>query len=177
MKPPVILYLGGGRSGKSWLAHQEALTYGGERGFLATAPRGLDEEMDDRIRRHRLERGTSFRTWEEELEPAALIRTLSPMPSVVLLDCLSVWLGNLFHHGRTRGELCPEIDDLLCLIEEPPCPLILVSNEVGLGLIPEHPLGRAYRDLAGRVNREVAARANRVLFVVAGLTMVVKEAW
>jgi adenosylcobinamide kinase/adenosylcobinamide-phosphate guanylyltransferase len=167
-----VLVLGGARSGKS--AYAEALVEASalEPVYLATAEAG-DAEMAERIAVHRARRGPAWRTIEEpqRLE-AALIGTARP-GRAVLVDCLTLWLSNLTFsgadlEGRAR-ELCATASGL-------PGLLVLVSNEVGMGLVPDTPLGRRFRDAQGRLNQAVARVASSVVFVVAGLPLVLKGA-
>lgn len=168
----ILLVTGGARSGKSRFALARALTYQ-RRVFLATAM-AFDDEMKDRIARHRDERRDTFTTVEEPLRVADAIRGITQPCDVVLLDCLTVWLGNLMHHHGANNESYPETAALLDLLNAPPCNLILVTNEVGMGIVPENPMARAFRDLAGTVNRQVAERADEVVLVTCGLPLTIK---
>lgn len=132
--------------------------------------------MRRRIRRHREERGDGWRTVEEPVDLAGSLDRLPGEVEVAVVDCLTVWLGNLLHRtsastggaDMTDPASFPEIVALLARLEEPRCRLILVSNEVGWGIVPDNALGRDFRDLAGRLNEEVARRADRVVLMVAG---------
>lgn len=171
--PNITLVSGGARSGKSALAFQWALERSERRVFIATAT-AFDEEMNRRIQRHREERGTLFQTIEE---PVCLARALSLTPSgteVVVVDCLTVWLNNLLMCGEFQEESHPEIDAFVESLRSPPCDLLVVTNEVGMGLVPMTELGRLYRDVAGRTNQRVAALADNVVFMVSGLPLYVK---
>ncbi len=170
--PQVILVTGGARSGKSRYAMELALGYE-KRVFIATA-QVTDGEMKERIERHRRERGDLFVTLEEPLDLAGAIGSLPSDTGVALVDCLTVWLGNLFHHLGDVDLESPAIWDFLRVLEEPPFSLILVTNEVGMGLVPPDVLSRRFRDVAGLVNQEVARRAHRVVFTVCGIPMVIK---
>ena len=170
--PQVILVTGGARSGKSRYAMELALEYE-KRVFIATA-QVTDGEMKERIERHRRERGDLFATVEEPLDLAGAIGSLPSDTGVALVDCLTVWLGNLFHHLGEVDLEYPAIRDFLKILEEPPFPLILVTNEVGMGLVPPDALSRRFRDLAGLLNQEVARRAHRVVFTLCGIPMVIK---
>ena len=168
----VTLITGGCRSGKSRYALDLARLCE-RRVFIATAE-GFDDEMRDRISKHQAERGPGFETIEAPCDLAGALRGLSPAVDVAVVDCLTVWLGNLTHrHGETPG-IYPEVTDFLKAIEEPVCNLLLVTNEVGLGVVPENAMARCYRDLAGRLNQEVACRAERVIMMVCGLALFVK---
>jgi len=166
------LVLGGARSGKSRHALALAEDRGANRLFIATAE-PFDGEMRERIEAHRRERGTGWRTLEC---PLHLHETLEAAPSppgtdVVLIDCLTVWLGNLMHHDR---DVAVAADRLLDALERCPVPVVLVSNEVGSGLVPDTPLGRRFRDEQGRLNQRLAARCGRVDLVVAGLPLTIR---
>lgn len=168
--PAVTLVLGGARSGKS--AYSEALI--GTRTdavYLATAEAG-DAEMQERILQHQARRGTAWTTFEEPLNlSAALVRaTAGGRP--VLVDCLTLWLSNLMGADRPVEA---ETDQLLAALPGLTAPVVFVSNEVGLGIVPSTPLGRAFRDAAGRLNQAVARTADRVVFIAAGLPLVLKE--
>ncbi|MCO5130669.1 MAG: bifunctional adenosylcobinamide kinase/adenosylcobinamide-phosphate guanylyltransferase [Xanthobacteraceae bacterium] len=165
------LVLGGARSGKSRFAESRARDSGLERVYLATATAG-DPEMAARIAHHRERRGDGWRTVEEPLAlVAALARAAGP-GRVVLVDCLTLWLSNLMHAGR---DVDVETGVLAAWLRENPHPVVLVSNEVGLGLVPETPLGRAFRDAQGRLNQAVAEVLPDVAFVAAGLPLWLKR--
>jgi len=169
--PPLTLVLGGARSGKS--AYAEALieSQPGACIYLATAA-AADAEMAERIARHRARRGGRWVTIEEPLAlPAALSRAGAP-EAAVLVDCLTLWLANLLAAARD-----PETETaaLLEVCAAAPGPLVLVANEVGLGIVPENALARRFRDAAGRLNQAVAAAADRVAFLAAGLPIILKD--
>ena len=166
------LIVGGARSGKSRRALQLARETEGERIVIATAE-ASDAEMAERIAGHRAERGAGFRTLETPLELLdALEAEVSP-DAVVVVDCLTLWLSNAMHHGR---DVRAQTRALTAFLAGTPGPVILVSNEVGMGLVPETRLGRDFRDAQGELNREVAAVCRRVEFMVAGLPLTVKPA-
>ncbi len=169
--PNVTLVLGGARSGKS--AHAEGLVEaaGASGIYLATAEAG-DDEMARRIGAHRARRGPSWLTVEEPLELAAALACHAAAGRPVLVDCLTLWLSNLMAAGR---DVARERAGLVAALSALPGPVVLVSNEVGLGLVPETPLGRAFRDDAGRLNQAVAAAADRVVFVAAGIPLTLKQ--
>lgn len=163
------LVLGGARSGKSSLALRMAEALGPRRRFVATAE-AFDAEMADRIARHRSERGPGWETLEAPLDLTGAVGPDDAV-DVVLVDCLTLWLSNLMFAGRDPAE---ETAALMAAAEASETPVILVSNEVGLGLVPETPLGRAFRDAQGRLNQAVAARCRSVVFVAAGLPLSLK---
>ncbi len=168
--PKVTLVLGGARSGKS--AHAEALVESrpGPCVYLATAEAG-DGEMAERIAAHRARRGTRWRTLEEPLELAATLAARPAGEGAVLVDCLTLWLSNLMAAERDPAA---ETARLLEALPGVAAPVVFVSNEVGLGIVPMNPLARRFRDEAGRLNQAVAAAADRVVFVAAGLPLVLK---
>jgi adenosylcobinamide kinase/adenosylcobinamide-phosphate guanylyltransferase len=167
--PYVTLVLGGARSGKSH--HAERLLTGVAPApwtYIATAE-ALDGEMRERIAEHRRRRGSGWQTVEAPVELAAALTAESGRP--VLVDCLTLWLTNLMLGGYDLADAIAALGDALA---KRTAPTILVANEIGLGIVPETKLGRLFRDEAGRLNQLIAARAGRVLFMVAGLPMIVK---
>jgi adenosylcobinamide kinase/adenosylcobinamide-phosphate guanylyltransferase len=171
----VTLVTGGGRSGKSRYALAMATAATVVRpAFVATAE-VTDDEMAERVRRHQAERDGRFVNVEEPVQLAEALRGLPADVDLAIVDCLTVWLGNLYHHGHVDadGSSAP-IEALLEVLREAPCDLVLVTNEVGMGIIPADAMSRAYRDRAGILNQQVAAVADRVVLVVAGLPMVLK---
>ena len=167
---PVTLVLGGARSGKSRYAERlvENAASGGI--YCATAEAG-DAEMAQRIAAHRARRGPFWHTVEVRLALAPVIRDAAP-DRPLLVDCLTLWLSNLLLAGKPIDDETAALCGALRLAEGS---VVLVANEVGLGLVPETALGREFRDAAGRLNQEVAALADRVVFVAAGLPLVLKE--
>ena len=167
-----LLVLGGARSGKSAYAQKLAEAYGPELLYLATAARG-DEEMAARIARHRADRGQGWTTFEEPIEVSAALLARAQPSRVVVVDCLTLWLSNLMLAGRNPGPALTALADAMGRLTGP---AILVSNEVGMGVVPDHKLGREFRDWQGRVNREIAAACDVVIFVAAGLPIQLKPA-
>ncbi|MGI4948425.1 MAG: bifunctional adenosylcobinamide kinase/adenosylcobinamide-phosphate guanylyltransferase [Janthinobacterium lividum] len=162
------LFLGGARSGKSRLAQAAAEATPGPLVYLATGWAG-DDEMAERIARHRADRGPRWRTVDCPVEVPRAIGDAGE--ATVLVDCLTLWLSNLMLGGHDVDAAGAA---LAVAMGQARGPLLLVGNEVGLGLVPETPLGRAFRDAAGRLNQAVAAAAARVVFVAAGLPLVLK---
>lgn len=163
--PEITLILGGARSGKSARALALAAP---PRAFIATAEAG-DGEMAERIARHKAERGEDWALIEAPLDlPAALAEAEG---RTALVDCLTLWLSNLMAAGR---EPEAETARLIAALREARGPVILVSNEIGLGLVPMEPLSRRFRDEQGRLNQRIAAAADRVEFVAAGLPLRLK---
>lgn len=167
-----VLVLGGARSGKSRTALSLAETAPGARIYVATA-QSLDEEMRERIARHREERDSDWRTLEEPLELASAIRRESGPSQVVLVDCLTLWLSNILLAERDPDR---EIEFLAQSVRDASGPLVLVSNEVGNGIVPEAALGRRFRDEQGRLNQRMAAACDAVILVVAGCPLQIKPA-
>jgi adenosylcobinamide kinase/adenosylcobinamide-phosphate guanylyltransferase len=168
----VTFVLGGARSGKSAYAERLALESGLAPVYLATGQAG-DGEMASRIAQHRARRGNLWTTVEEPLELAmALARAAGPRHFVVV-DCLTLWVSNLMAAGRNVEAAARGLADALPALAGPAA---LVANEVGLGIVPDNALARAFRDHAGRLNQAVAAAAHRVAFVAAGLPMILKDA-
>ena len=164
------LILGGARSGKSARALALAEQGSDQRHFIATAE-ALDDEMSRRIARHKSERGAGWETIEAPLELVDGIAGATSPNSVCVVDCLTLWLSNLMHHDR---DVAAETDRLCAAIAAASGDVILVSNEVGLGLVPETPLGRDFRDAQGRLNQAVAQACDRVEFIAAGLPLTLK---
>jgi adenosylcobinamide kinase/adenosylcobinamide-phosphate guanylyltransferase len=163
-----ILILGGARSGKTRRALAIAEPFA-ERVYIATGE-ALDAEMADRIACHRLERGKGWATVEAPLDLPAAIASL-PGEAAGVVDCLTLWLSNLMGAGH---DVASATGALLRAVRACPATLVIVSNEVGLGLVPETPLGRVFRDQQGRLNQAVAASVGEVEFVVAGLPLRLK---
>jgi adenosylcobinamide kinase/adenosylcobinamide-phosphate guanylyltransferase len=163
------LILGGARSGKTSRALGLAEPFA-KRIYIATAE-ALDDEMATRIKAHRLERGAAWRTIEAPLNLPATIENLSSGDSICVVDCLTLWLSNLIGAG---SDVDAAMDALCRVIPASKPKLVLVSNEVGLGLVPETLLGRAFRDHQGRLNQAIAAVCDRVEFIAAGLPLILK---
>ncbi len=162
------LVLGGARSGKSRFAEGLARDFQGPRTYIATAE-PFDEEMRQRIARHREQRASDgWTTLEAPLDPAAAIRSAE---GFVLLDCVTVWLGNLMHHGR---DIAAAMDGLLAALAEAQSRVVLVSNEVGLSIVPENAMARRFRDEQGIANQKLSAAVDEVFFVAAGLPLKLK---
>jgi len=170
---PITLVTGGARSGKSFHAMQLALEHE-KPVFLATAV-AFDDEMRLRIARHQAERGNKFvLTVEEPYNPAQAILKMPEDSGVILLDCITVWLGNLLCRDEKKDRF-PEIEDFITCLDRPRHPMIIVTNEVGMGLVPDNPLGRRFRDIAGEVNRRIAEKAAKVVFTVCGIPFNIKN--
>jgi adenosyl cobinamide kinase/adenosyl cobinamide phosphate guanylyltransferase len=162
----LLLVLGGARSGKSALAARLA---GAEATLIATGTAG-DDDMAERIRRHREERPPGWTTVEEPVQLTGALAA-APPEGVVVVDCLTLWVSNLVAAGWEDDAVVAEAHRAAALAAARGALTVTVSNEVGLGIVPATPLGRRYRDLLGRVNAAWAAAAERVLLVVAGRTL------
>ena len=176
MSKRLTLILGGVRAGKSNYAQRLAAS--GERVlFVATAEAG-DPEMEARIEAHRKSRPQDWDTLEEPIDPVVALTPLQDRYDTVLLDCLTLWVSNLLlrrpNPESARKEILPEARRLLDLYQNGDASWIVVSNEVGLGVVPPSELGRAYADELGRVNRLVAMEADNVYFMAAGLPLQIK---
>jgi adenosylcobinamide kinase / adenosylcobinamide-phosphate guanylyltransferase len=166
---PITLVLGGARSGKSRFAEGLLADRAGKRVYLATAEPG-DAEMQARIRQHRERRGPGWRTVEAPLDIVPVLQSVKE--DAVLLDCLTLWLSNLMAAGR---DVEAAGAGLRAALAEAQAPVVLVSNEVGLGIVPDNALARDFRDRAGRLNQAIAAAAARVYFLAAGLPVLLKD--
>lgn len=169
--PATTLVLGGARSGKSAFAEQLAQESELHCIYLATATAG-DAEMEARIAHHRARRRADWTTVEEPLALVEILSRTSAPDRVVLVDCLTLWLSNLLLARRNAAQETQRLCDWLRASSHP---LIFVSNEIGLGLVPDTPLGRDFRDAQGRLNQAVAATVGNVAFVAAGLPLWLKR--
>jgi adenosylcobinamide kinase/adenosylcobinamide-phosphate guanylyltransferase len=169
--PPLTLVLGGARSGKS--AYAEFLIEGCAANpvYLATAEAG-DDEMATRIRAHRERRGSRWRTVEEPLALAAALAREAVPGNAVLVDCLTLWLSNLMALGRDIDAEAAVLLDALARLD---APVVLVSNQVGEGIVPANEPARRFRDHAGLLHQDIAHLAGRVVLVTAGLPLVLKD--
>ena len=175
----LVLITGGCRSGKSDVAQQMAEQIPGDRLFIATCP-CLDSEMAERIRQHQEARqGRGWQSREEEMDPSQVIASAAPGTTIVL-DCLTLWISNLMHAAGLAGSRLTEADivplgeQLARTALQHQGAVIMVSGEVGLGIVPENQEARLYRDLVGRCNRVMAAHADQVFFVSCGLPLQLK---
>lgn len=177
MKKELILILGGARSGKSGFA--ERLARQGRRVLFVATAEARDEDMKRRIAAHRDRRPATWETLEEPVDLVAALRPVLNRYDTFLLDCLTLWVSNMLLNKQDDANASAEILDsagqLMDLIEETEATWILVSNEVGLGIVPSSVLGRAYRDTLGQVNQAAASRANRAYLMTAGLTLELKS--
>ena len=165
----LTLVLGGARSGKS--RHAESIVEAHPSPWLYVATgQAFDDEMRDRIARHRTRRGSDWHTHEIPLDLAEFLATV-PAGRPVLVDCATLWLSNTILAGRDVDAECQRLVDVLA---QPAGPWVVVANEVGLGIVPQTKLGRDFRDAAGTLNRLIAEKADRVVLTVAGIPVPVK---
>ena len=187
----LIFILGGARSGKSSFALKLAESIKGKRLYIATAE-ALDDEMAKRIKKHKKERGDNWNTIEEPIKIVEVIKKNNPpLPpftkggkggfNVILLDCLTLWISNLMHRearskgqGARGGRTLQKITDLISACKKAKASIIIVSNEVGLGIVPDNPLARQFRDIAGFANQKIADAAGEVYFMVSGIPLKIK---
>jgi adenosylcobinamide kinase/adenosylcobinamide-phosphate guanylyltransferase len=172
MTRKVILVGGGTRSGKSSFALDLARRLGSRRLFLATG-QALDEEMHNRIERHQRSRGPDFDTREEPLAVADVVSERQNY-DVIVLDCLTLWLANLLLNGYREAEIVQAVEELVSVLERRTVHAILVTNEVGLGIVPESALGRQFRDVAGLAHQRLSRVADEVYFAVLGTMLRLK---
>ena len=164
----IVLVGGGARSGKSRYALELAQKRGPALVFLATAE-PFDSEMEARIAKHRAERHSDFTTIEEPLDIAEKIRN-TPADAMVV-DCLTLWLSNLLVRGATADEARARVDEVRAALARRRVPVVIVTNEVGMGLVPETPLGRVFRDLSGLAHQRLAAEADELHVAVMGVVL------
>ncbi len=170
----ITLVTGGARSGKSDFALHRALEGYKKRVFVATA-NAFDDEMKRRIAAHREQRKDLFTTIEEPVKLRDALLSISGDVEVVLVDCLTVWLGNIYYHNEDEETRVRNgIDEFCASLGSVVPDLYLVTNEVGWGIVPENALARSYRDMAGYLNRQVASRADEVYLVSCGLPLQLK---
>ena len=170
----IIFIIGGCRSGKSTYALQTAEKIpGGRKIFIATCV-PQDDEMKQRVARHQRERSQNWVAVEEPLNLPEAILQNSPRADVILIDCLTLWVSNLLMKTDDEKKLADIISQLIDALEKATCPIVLVSNEVGTGIVPENKLARQYRDIIGLANQAVAKTAGKVIWMVAGIPVIVK---
>ena len=172
------LITGGARSGKSRFAEEMTLSFGASLCYLATA-QSLDDEMGERIHRHQLRRGTAWETLEEPLMIPQTLARIDGIYSAILLDCVTLWLSNLLLSCDENGPGCEEqvlshVHRLATTLRGMSTPVVLVTNEVGQGIVPENRLGRLYRDIAGQANQILAAGCDAVYVCISGIPLKLK---
>jgi len=170
----LILVTGGSRSGKSRFAVELAKGCGPRIVYLATC-QAADQEMRQRIARHRRQRPARWRTIEHPADPAQVVARLNGTSDGLILDCLTMYVAQLVVAGASDAAIERQVRRLCAAIRRAPYPVILVTNEVGSGVVPEFPMGRRFRDLAGLANQTAAALADEVYLLVAGIPTRLKE--
>lgn len=185
MKSTIILCSGGARSGKSEFAEQLALSLKGRKAYVATG-QAFDDEMKDRIKKHKLRRGKEWITFEIPLHLHENWEQIKNVSDVILIDCLTMFTSNhVFAHGDINTQEDSNriesiiLEELRLLLQEinnsNDKTVIFVTNEIGLGIVPENKLARYFRDITGRVNREVASAANKMYLTISGVTIELKS--
>ena len=185
MKSTIILCSGGARSGKSEFAEQLALSLKGRKAYVATG-QAFDDEMKDRIKKHQLRRGKEWINFEIPLNLHKIWKNIKNVSDVILIDCLTMFTSNhVFAHGDINTQEDANriesiiLEELRLLLQEinnsNDKTVIFVTNEIGLGIVPENKLARYFRDITGRVNREVANAANKMYLTVSGVTIELKS--
>jgi adenosylcobinamide kinase/adenosylcobinamide-phosphate guanylyltransferase len=169
----LLLVTGGVRSGKSGYAVERARGWGEHVLYVATC-QPADDEMWERVQRHRAERPASWMTLEPGPEVMQVIRTHGPDADGILLDCLTLYVSHLVVAGASEGEVGQRVDELCTVLRAVSRPSAIVTNEVGWGVVPETPLGRLFRDAAGRANQVAARHAREVILLVSGLPVMIK---
>src|SRR3569832_1443138 len=166
-----VLVLGGARSGKTGFAERLAMRAGERPLYLATA-QALDAEMRERVKLHQEQRHKRFETLEEPLDLSTALKAAARTHDVILVDCLTLWITNLL---GTNRDVAQAVDELIATLPDiKDCRVILVSNEVGLGIVPDNALARMFRDLADAAHQRLAENCDEVHFVIAGLPMTLK---
>ncbi|MDD5154320.1 MAG: bifunctional adenosylcobinamide kinase/adenosylcobinamide-phosphate guanylyltransferase [Desulfovibrionales bacterium] len=168
-----ILVTGGCRSGKSRFALDYANRHFTNQLYLATG-QALDEEMKERIKEHQRQRGQDWRTVEEPMNIARAIDQEAATAGIILIDCITMWVSNMLFQNMPEEEIMHSVGALAEKIHKPLCSFILVTNEVGAGIVPENRLARRFRDLSGMVNQKLAACADEVYWLVAGIPIKIK---
>lgn len=166
-----IVIGGGSRSGKSRFALEYARRHTAPLAFIATAE-ALDEEMRQRASAHQTERGSEFTTFEEPLDPARVVESSADRYGAIVVDCLTLWLSNLMHAGVE--DISRRTANLLRVSVESKAAVMLVTNEVGCGIVPENPLARRFRDLAGAMNQQAAMASQEAYWMVFGVPLRIK---
>ena len=174
MTTQLILVTGGTRSGKSSFAQNLAEEAQGRKAFIATAE-PLDREMKERIALHKQERPAGWDTVEEPINLATAVKECGEAYDVLLIDCLTLWISNLLVNKSIQEEaILKNISALVAGCREVPARVIVVTNELGMGIVPSDRLSRLYRDLVGKANQQVASAADEVYFLVSGIPMKLK---
>ncbi len=174
MKKKITFVIGGCRSGKSSFALEQASKIkGGNKYFIATCV-PMDSEMEKRVENHQQERKKDWITIEEPVKIHEKINQYAPNACVILVDCLTLWVSNLLFNSYDAAQIETAIMNLEASLEQSKCPVFLVSNEVGYGIVPESKLARQFRDFAGLVNQRMAKFAHTVVMTIAGIEVQIK---
>jgi adenosylcobinamide kinase / adenosylcobinamide-phosphate guanylyltransferase len=173
MEKKTVLITGGCRSGKSRYALDYANRHFSRKLFLATCE-VLDDEMARRVENHRKTRGPEWETAEEPLEIVERIRQYGEKVEVILIDCVTLWLSNLLMKGEADSKVMDEVDRFVEILGQKRTSFVIVSNEVGMGIVPADPLSRRFRDLAGTANQRIARGVDTVIFMVSGIPLFLK---
>lgn len=171
----IIFVIGGCRSGKSSHALHAAEEMPGNRKIYIATCMPQDEEMKQRVAKHRQERSKNWVTIEEPLQLASAISQNGPEADVLLVDCLTLWVSNLLMETDDERQIEKRIAELIAALERATGPIVLVSNEIGTGIVPQNKLARQYRDIIGLANQAVAKTAGRVIWMVAGIPVTIKS--
>ncbi len=173
MEKKIIFITGGARSGKSRFAEELARDFSGPKAYLATA-QALDAEMTERIRRHRENRPADWQTLEEPVRVSECLETQGDRFAIILLDCLTLWISNLMMAGHPEQNILEDGERLIHACRRIKGSVILVGNEVGMGIVPVNVQARMFRDLSGLIQQKVARAADEVFFMVSGLPQKIK---
>jgi adenosylcobinamide kinase/adenosylcobinamide-phosphate guanylyltransferase len=174
MSVKITFVIGGARSGKSSFVLNEVSEMKGSKAYIATAE-ALDDEMKDRIQQHKGDRGQEWSNYEEPINIAELISKIKNKYEIVVLDCLTLWLSNVMHKSDKPEDSINLFIQTLKNLDDTGLSLYIVSNEVGMGIVPENPLAREFRDLTGFLNQKVAEVADEVYMVTAGIPIKIKS--
>lgn len=170
----IILVLGGARSGKSAYALKLAKKDKKKVIFIATC-QALDKEMSERIRLHKKTRPRDWKTLEEPYQVSDLLRKTGVEYEIILIDCLTLLVSNLMLKGLRYEAICKEVNIILSILRKTDGLVVIVSNEVGLGIVPDNKLARDFRDIAGKINQVVAKESDEVFFMVSGIPLKIKD--
>jgi adenosylcobinamide kinase/adenosylcobinamide-phosphate guanylyltransferase len=174
MSHEIIFVTGGARSGKSTFAYNLANSMNSPRAYIATAE-PLDEEMRERIKRHQEERGAGWETIEEPIDLPGVFNRIRGKHIVVLLDCVTLWISNLLHlYKNDEKNVMDDVEKLISVCTEIDSCLIVVSNEVGMGIVPENRMARLFRDISGKTNQRLGNIASSVYLIISGLPVKIK---
>lgn len=174
LKKRITFVIGGCRSGKSAFALDQANSIAGNNKYFIATSVPLDMEMELRVEKHQKERGKDWQTIEEPVLIHEKINEYSGRAGVILIDCLTLWLSNLLGHSYDAAGILDLLEKFENALLNCQCPVFLVSNEVGLGIVPENKLAREFRDLAGMIHQRMAKLADRVVMTIAGIDVEIK---